>query len=134
MEDLMKAHRIVLTGLAVAMMVASWSHGTAAQSSKVGTKHVKHVLLLSIDGMHAVDLYNCTHGIAGANVGDPYSPNLPTLTRQGSIMWRLCRRNLRIRFLDWARSLLVARRSPPAFTTMLLTTARSMGRHSRREL
>src|ERR1700733_6457682 len=83
MEALMKAHRIVLTGLAVAMMVASWSHGTAAQSSKVGTKHVKHVLLLSIDGMHAVDLYNCTHGIAGANGGDPYCPNLATLTQAG---------------------------------------------------
>src|ERR1700685_3793194 len=83
MEDLMKAHRIVLTGLAVAMMVASWSHGTAAQSSKVGTKHVKHVLLLSIDGMHAVDFYNCTHGIAGANGGDPYCTNLAALGKTG---------------------------------------------------
>jgi hypothetical protein len=41
------------------------------------------VLLLSIDGMHAVDLYNCTRGIAGANGGDPYCPNLATLSETG---------------------------------------------------
>src|SRR5271163_746546 len=79
----MKTHRLVLTGVAIAMTLASWAHGTAAQTSKVGTKKVKHVLLISIDGMHAVDLYNCTHGIAGANGGDPYCPNLATLTRTG---------------------------------------------------
>jgi hypothetical protein len=78
----MKANRLALTGVA-AMMLASWAHGTAAQNSKVGTKHVKHVLLLSIDGMHAVDLYNCTRGIAGANGGDPYCPNLATLSETG---------------------------------------------------
>jgi hypothetical protein len=44
---------------------------------------VKHVLLLSIDGMHAVDLYNCTRGIAGAIGGDPYCPNLATLSETG---------------------------------------------------
>ena len=76
----MKTHRLVLAGAAVVMMLASWAHGTAADPNKVGTKHVKHVLLLSIDGMHAVDLYNCTHGIAGANGGDPYCPNMAALT------------------------------------------------------
>jgi hypothetical protein len=79
----MKANRLVLTGAALAITLASWAQGTAAQSSKVGTKQVKHVLLLSIDGMHAVDFYNCTHGIAGANGGDPYCPNLATLGQTG---------------------------------------------------
>ena len=37
---------------------------------------VKHVLLLSIDGMHAVDFFNCSHGIEGVNGGDPYCPNM----------------------------------------------------------
>jgi hypothetical protein len=55
----------------------------AADSDTVGSKHVKHVLLLSIDGMHAVDFYNCTHGIAGANGGDPYCPNMAALGRTG---------------------------------------------------
>src|ERR1700689_1308208 len=82
-EALMKANRLLLTGVAGVMMLASWAHGTAAQFSQAGTKHVKHVLLLSIDGMHAVDLYNCTHGIAGANGGDPYCPNLATLGQTG---------------------------------------------------
>src|SRR6202046_2809201 len=76
----MKANRLVLTGVAAAMMLASWARGTAADTSKVGTKHVKHVLLLSIDGMHAVDFYNCSHGIAGANGGNPYCPNLADLS------------------------------------------------------
>jgi hypothetical protein len=79
----MKRHRLVLAGLAVAMTLAWWAQVTVAQSDKVGTKQVKHVLLLSIDGMHAVDLYNCTHGINGANGGDPYCPNLATLTHTG---------------------------------------------------
>jgi len=76
----MKAHRLVFTAAAVVIMLASWGQGTAADTNKVGTKHVKHVLLLSIDGMHAVDLYNCTHGITGANGGDPYCPNMAALT------------------------------------------------------
>jgi hypothetical protein len=83
MEALMKANRLIVTGVAVAMMLASWAHVTAADKDKVGTKHVKHVLLLSIDGMHAVDLYNCTHGIAGANGGDPYCPNLAAVGQTG---------------------------------------------------
>jgi hypothetical protein len=55
----------------------------AAQSNAVGTEKIKHVLLLSIDGMHAVDYYNCTRGIAGANGGDPYCPNLAALGKSG---------------------------------------------------
>jgi len=79
----MKANRFVRIGIAVATLLACWTHGTAAQTNKVGTKHVKHVLLLSIDGMHAVDFYNCTHGIEGANGGDPYCPNLAALGQTG---------------------------------------------------
>jgi hypothetical protein len=41
---------------------------------------VKHVLLLSIDGMHAVDLYNCMHGIEGVKDGATYCPNLVELS------------------------------------------------------
>ena len=40
---------------------------------------IKHVLLLSVDGMHAVDFYNCSRGIAGVNGGQPYCPNLAEL-------------------------------------------------------
>ena len=81
----MKAKRLVLVGaLAVvvaALVLASSMHGTAADTSGVGSGKIKHVLLLSVDGMHAVDFYNCRHGIAGANGGDPYCPNMAALSR-----------------------------------------------------
>jgi len=44
---------------------------------------IKHVLLISIDGMHAVDFSNCAQGIAGANGGKPYCPNLASLATTG---------------------------------------------------
>lgn len=40
---------------------------------------ISHVLLLSIDGMHALDFINCATGISGANGGAPYCPNLAQL-------------------------------------------------------
>lgn len=44
---------------------------------------IKHVLLISIDGMHAVDFYNCANGVAGVNYGSPYCPNLALLAQTG---------------------------------------------------
>jgi hypothetical protein len=44
---------------------------------------IKHVLLISIDGFHAVDYLNCSQGIAGANGGNPYCPNLAALGETG---------------------------------------------------
>lgn len=79
----MRTKSLVLAGTAVLATVASWTLGAAADTDKVGSKHIKHVLLLSIDGMHAVDFYNCTRGIAGANSGDPYCPNLAALGQTG---------------------------------------------------
>ena len=42
--------------------------------------HIRHVLLISIDGMHAVDFLNCSQGING---GEPYCPNLAALAGTG---------------------------------------------------
>ena len=44
---------------------------------------IKHVLLISVDGMHAVDFVNCAHGIGGANNGKPYCPAIAALSRHG---------------------------------------------------
>ncbi len=44
---------------------------------------IKHVLLLSIDGMHALDFINCAAGISGVNRGAPYCPNLAKLAETG---------------------------------------------------
>ncbi|MDE3176977.1 MAG: alkaline phosphatase family protein [Pseudomonadota bacterium] len=41
---------------------------------------IKHVLLISIDGMHAVDFANCAHGVNG---GKPYCPTLAKLGAHG---------------------------------------------------
>ena len=76
----MNVSRLVLVGTAVALAMSP-NYGIAADT--VGSKNVKHVLLLSIDGMHAVDFYNCSHGIAGANSGEPYCPNLAALGKTG---------------------------------------------------
>src|SRR5215468_12148245 len=42
---------------------------------------IRHVLLLSIDGMHALDLENCIKGVNGLA---PYCPNLAALAANGS--------------------------------------------------
>jgi Type I phosphodiesterase / nucleotide pyrophosphatase len=76
----MKANGLVIAGTALAIGVASIS-GIVAQTNTVGSGKIKHVLLISIDGMHEVDFYNCTHGIAGANNGTPYCPNLSSLSQ-----------------------------------------------------
>jgi len=76
-------NRLVLPGVALVLTLASSIHGAAAESKRPGSEKIRHVLLLSIDGMHAVDFYNCTHGIAGVNSGEPYCPNLASLGRTG---------------------------------------------------
>jgi hypothetical protein len=47
------------------------------------TSEIRHVLLISVDGMHAVDYRNCARGIAGVNNGAPYCPNLAALGQTG---------------------------------------------------
>jgi|HubBroStandDraft_1064217.scaffolds.fasta_scaffold00080_41 hypothetical protein len=48
-----------------------------------GRTNIKHVLLISIDGMHAVDYLNCSRGISGVNGGAAYCPNLAALGKTG---------------------------------------------------
>jgi len=51
---------------------SDWSHSP-----------IKHVLLISIDGMHAVDYLNCSNGISTINNGQPYCPSLADLGTTG---------------------------------------------------
>jgi Type I phosphodiesterase / nucleotide pyrophosphatase len=48
------------------------------------TGNIKRVLLISVDGMHAVDFKNCAAGISTANGGSPYCPALDALRRTGT--------------------------------------------------
>lgn len=79
----MKANRFVLVGAALATAMVFSTAVTTADSHRVGSGRIQHVLLLSIDGMHAVDFYNCSNGIAGVNGGDPYCPNMAALSQTG---------------------------------------------------
>ena len=75
----MKFPTSLLLGLCV--VLASAAYG---QDHDRGNHHqIRHVLLISIDGMHAVDYLNCSQGIAGVNGGAPYCPNLASLAPTG---------------------------------------------------
>ena len=55
----------------------------AASAFAQDSGSIKHVLLISIDGMHALDFINCVNGITGANGGAPYCPNMAELKPNG---------------------------------------------------
>ena len=55
----------------------------ARANDEFGKGEIKRVLLVSIDGMHAVDFINCTNGISSINNGEPYCPNLLALGKRG---------------------------------------------------
>ena len=44
---------------------------------------IQHVLLISVDGMHAVDYLNCANGISTANNNQPYCPAMAALGQTG---------------------------------------------------
>ena len=44
---------------------------------------IRHVLLISIDGLHELDFLNCSQGIPGVNSGLPYCQNLAQLAQHG---------------------------------------------------
>jgi hypothetical protein len=70
--------------IAVLSLAAACSAVSAtAQDNDFAKGPIKRVLLISVDGMHAVDLQNCVYGISTVNGGDPYCPALAALGRTG---------------------------------------------------
>jgi hypothetical protein len=67
----------------MALTLGALMRGAPAEAHLRRSGRIKHVLLLSIDGMHAVDFYNCANGIPGVNSGNPYCPNLAGLSQTG---------------------------------------------------
>ncbi len=69
----------------VAFLAASLGFAAVAQNNDNDwhQSEIKHVLLISIDGMHAVDFLNCSKGSSGVNDGAPYCPNLAALGTTG---------------------------------------------------
>jgi len=70
-------------------LLASAAIGALALAASAGAGRadddhaIRHVLLISIDGMHSLDFINCASGVAGANGGNPYCPNLAALKATG---------------------------------------------------
>jgi Type I phosphodiesterase / nucleotide pyrophosphatase len=78
--------RKFLEGAAVgAGLLAAWAGSPVHADSPggYGKGGFQHVLLISIDGMHALDFINCAQGISGINGGKPYCPNLAALAEAG---------------------------------------------------
>src|SRR5580658_7002612 len=70
---------VAVLSLAVACSAAS----AFAQDNSWGKGPIKRVLLVSVDGMHAVDLKNCVNGVSTVNSGEPYCPALAALGKTG---------------------------------------------------
>src|SRR5271156_360400 len=70
-------------GAVLSLAAACFATSAIGQNSNFDKGPIKHVLLISIDGMHAVDFQNCVNGISTVNGGDPYCPALAALGRTG---------------------------------------------------
>lgn len=79
----MKNSWCLAAGLLFAAPLSLLNVATAQNTTTAGSGAIKHVLLLSIDGMHAIDFYNCSHGVADVNRGEPYCPNMAALKNTG---------------------------------------------------
>jgi len=71
-------------------LAAAFSVGTAAaqndnsQNGHLNERNgIRRVLLISVDGMHAVDFLNCANGISGVNNGEPFCPAIASLGKHG---------------------------------------------------
>jgi hypothetical protein len=71
--------------LVFAVLIAIGATSGMAQAKKKDLREaeVRHVLLISVDGMHGVDFRNCSKGIPTANNGAPFCPNLAALGSGG---------------------------------------------------
>ncbi len=74
--------------LAVLSLAAACSVGMAAaqnvsQNNDFNPGHMKRVLLVSVDGMHAVDFLNCANGMSTVNDGKPFCPAIAALGKHG---------------------------------------------------
>ena len=121
----MKHLALLLAGAAALAVTAIPGH---AEDNDWGhSDHIKRVLLISIDGMHAIDYQNCAHGISGVNNGAPYCPNLAALGSDG-VSYVAASTS---RPSDSSRPEAIVTggtRAPWAFTTTSRMTARSIRR------
>ena len=78
--------RHISVGLSVLGLLLAASSAMAKDPVKAqvpSSSSIQHVLLISVDGMHAVDFLNCANGIVTANGGQPYCPAIAALGSTG---------------------------------------------------
>jgi hypothetical protein len=75
----MKIKEFLSPVLSAALLLSSTAVPSASAQDFNQKNKIRRVLLVSIDGMHAVDFLNCSEGVAGINNGKPYCPNLAKL-------------------------------------------------------
>jgi hypothetical protein len=77
--------RTRVAALAMPVVALGVGLGLTANSAvaQAPSHPIKRVLLISIDGMHAVDFQNCANGIGTVNNGAPYCPELAALSKTG---------------------------------------------------
>ena len=66
---------------ALSLVLACYAGIAFAQENS--RNQIKHVLLISVDGMHAVDFLNCANGMSTVNNGSPYCPAIAALGKDG---------------------------------------------------
>jgi Type I phosphodiesterase / nucleotide pyrophosphatase len=70
--------------IALLCLGVACSMGTLIAEGQINNSNgIRRVLLISIDGMHAVDYLNCVNGISTVNNGKPYCPALAALGKTG---------------------------------------------------
>jgi hypothetical protein len=67
----------------LSLVAVCFAASAIAQDNDFAKGPIKHVLLISVDGMHAVDLLNCVNGVSTVNSGEPYCPALAALGKTG---------------------------------------------------
>jgi hypothetical protein len=67
--------------VAIVFAIALSVFSAKAQDRGHDGSRIRHVMLISIDGMHEVDYLNCYLGLSGVNSGAPYCPNMAALSK-----------------------------------------------------
>ena len=76
--------RVAYAAPLLAMLcLASGVAQNAASTNSLASGRIQHVLLISVDGMHAVDFSNCANGVSSVNHGEPYCPAIAALGQNG---------------------------------------------------
>ena len=75
--------RIPATAALIAGLFAYPSQSQILSPLASSTGGIKRVLLISVDGMHALDFQNCAYGNSNIDGGAPYCPALASLAQNG---------------------------------------------------